>query len=81
MLGNYLQSWAPPVLFRVFALASAKQKECESAKKNRKKQKRLARKKKAQILLPPTPEVRFQSPKMLGRGKGRFLNKMYSTVC
>jgi hypothetical protein len=33
MLGNYLQSWAPPVLFRVFALASAKQKECESAKK------------------------------------------------
>jgi hypothetical protein len=31
-------------------------------------------------LIPPTVEIRFQSPKPLGRKKARVLSKMYSSV-
>ncbi len=32
------------------------------------------------LFLSPTVEIRFQSPKPLGRGKARVLSKMYSSV-
>jgi hypothetical protein len=70
------QRWGP-ALFRAIALENAKpKKERESANKKRarKKAKAPSAKEKSansRFFLPPILEVRFQSPKPLGRGKSK----------
>jgi hypothetical protein len=80
------QRWAPALFSRFRA------REREAKKKARKREEKRARKKakapsakekKREFALFPQPivEIRFQSPKPLGRGKAKVLSEMYSSVC
>ncbi len=69
-----------------FAFASAEQNKGAKArrKKSAKKVKAQSAKEKSansRFFLPPTLEARFQSLKILGKGKARVLTKVYSTEC
>jgi hypothetical protein len=62
--------------FCAFALASAKpKKERESAKKKSESAERERKKREFALFPPPTVKIRFQSPKLLGRGKAMVLSK------
>jgi hypothetical protein len=72
--------------FHAFKLAGTKPKKERESVKEKKREKKAtapsAKEKKLEFTLfpPPTVEIRFQSPKLLGRGKERVLSKMYSSV-
>jgi hypothetical protein len=66
----------PEVGARAFFALSHEEKKAqksESAKRERKKREFA-------LFPPPTVDIRFQSPKPLGRGEARVLSKMYSSV-
>jgi hypothetical protein len=68
----HIQRWVP-ALFSRFRTKEKERQKSESAKRKRKKREFA-------LFPPPTVEIRFQSPKLLGRGKARVLSKMYSSV-